>query len=58
MIYTSQSEKNQKKKKELELIDRFLETKEKENKDETKIVDQLRPLRDFLKEEPNVHTME
>lgn len=57
-IYTSRSEKNQEKKKELELIDRFLETNEKETKDETEIMDQLSPLGDFLKEEPYVNTME
>lgn len=56
-IYTSRSEKNQEKKKELELIDRFLETNEKETKDETEIMDQLSPLGDFLKEEPHVNTM-
>ena len=48
-IYTSRSEKNQEKKKESELIDRFLETNEKETKDETEIMDQLSPLGDFLK---------
>ena len=60
-IYTSRSEKNQEKKKESELIDRFLETNEKETKDETEIMDQLSPLGDFLKnkkEEPHVNTME
>jgi hypothetical protein len=60
-IYTSRSEKNQEKKKESELIDIFLETNEKETKDETKIMDQLSPLGDFLKnkkEEPHVNTME
>lgn len=49
-IYTSRSEKNQEKKKESELIDRFLETNEKETKDETTIMDQLSRLGDFLKE--------
>lgn len=48
-IYTSRSEKNQEKKKESELIDIFLETNEKETKDETEIMDQLSPLGDFLK---------
>ena len=60
-IYTSRSEKNQEKKKESELIDRFLETNEKETKDEREIMDQLSPLGDFLKnkkEEPHVNTME
>lgn len=60
-IYTSRSEKNQEKKKESELIDIFLETNEKETKDETKSMDQLSPLGDFLKnkkEEPHVNTME
>ena len=60
-IYTSRSEKNQEKKKESELIDIFLETNEKETKDETKIMDQLSPLGEFLKnkkEEPHVKTME
>lgn len=60
-IYTSRSEKNQEKKKESELIDIFLETNEKETKDETEIMDQLSPLGDFLKnnkEEPHVNTME
>lgn len=60
-IYTSRSEKNQEKKKESELIDIFFETNEKETKDETKIMDQLSPLGDFLKnkkEEPHVNTME
>lgn len=50
-----------KKKKESELIDIFLETNEKETKDETEIMDQLSPLGDFLKnkkEEPHVNTME
>ena len=60
-IYTSRSEKNQEKKKESELIDIFLETNEKETKDETEIMDQLSPLGDFLKnkkEESHVNTME
>ena len=59
-IYTSRSEKNQEKKKESGLIDIFLETNEKEMKDETKIMDQLSPLRDFPmnKEEPHINTME
>lgn len=60
-IYTSRSEKNQEKKKESEWIAIFLETNEKETKDETKIMDQLSPLGDFLKnkkEEPHVNTME
>ncbi|WOH03921.1 hypothetical protein DCAR_0623324 [Daucus carota subsp. sativus] len=54
-------QKNQAKKKESELIDIFLETNEKETKDETEIMDQLSPLGDFLKnkkEEPHVNTME
>jgi hypothetical protein len=41
------------------LIDRFLETNEKETKDEREIMDQLSPLRDFIKnkkEEPHVNT--
>lgn len=54
-IYTSRSEKNQEKKKELELIDRFIETNEKETKDETEIMDQLSPLGAF---EPHVNTIE
>lgn len=60
-IYTSRSEKNQEKKKESELIDIFLETNEKETKDETEIMDQLSPLGDLLKnkkEESHVNTME
>ena len=60
-IHTSRSEKNQEKKKESELIDIFLETNEKETKDERKIMDQLSPLGDLLKnkkEEPHVNTME
>ena len=60
-IYTSRSEKNQEKKKESELIDIFLETNEKETKDEREIMDQLSPLGDLLKnkkEEPHVNTME
>lgn len=60
-IYTSRSEKNQEKKQESELINIFLETNEKETKDETEIMDQLSPLGDFLKnkkEEPPVNTME
>ena len=60
-IYTSRSEKNQEKKKESELIDIFIETNEKETKDETEIMDQLSPLGDFLKnkkEKPHVNTME
>ena len=54
-IYTSRSEKNQEKKKELELINRFIETNEKETKDETEIMDQLSPLGAF---EPHVNTIE
>ena len=60
-IYTSRSEKNQEKKKESELIDIFLETNEKETKDETEIMDQLSPLGGLLKnkkEESHVNTME
>ena len=60
-IYTSRSEKNQEKKKEFELIDIFLETNEKERKDETEIMDQLSPLGDLLKnkkEQSHVNTME
>ena len=60
-IHTSRSEKNQEKKKESELIDIFLETNEKETKDEREIMDQLSPLGDLLKnkkEEPHVNTME
>ena len=42
------------------MIDIFLETNEKEMKNETKIMDQLSPLGDFPmnKEEPHVNTME
>ena len=60
-IYTSRSEKNQEKKKESELIDIFLETNEKETKDETEIMDQLSPLGDLLKnkkEESHVNNIE
>jgi len=48
-------------KKESELIDLFLETNEKERKDETEIMDQLSPLGDLLKnkkEQSHVNTME
>ena len=48
-------------KKESELIEIFLETNEKETKDETEIVDQLSPLGDLFKnkkEESHVNTME
>ena len=60
-IHTSRSEKNQEKKKESELIDIFLETNEKETKDEREIMDQLSPLGDLLKnekEESYVNTTE
>jgi hypothetical protein len=43
------------------LIDLFLETNEKETKDEREIMDQLSPLGDLLKnkkEEPHGNTME
>lgn len=48
-------------KKESKLINLFLETNEKETKDEREIMDQLSPLEDLLKnkkEEPHVNTME
>ncbi|GHG78762.1 hypothetical protein GCM10018980_77390 [Streptomyces capoamus] len=43
------------------MIDLFLETNEKERKDETEIMDQLSPLGDLLKnkkEQSHVNTME
>ena len=43
-IHPSRWEKNQVKKKESELIDLFLETNEKETKDEREIMDKLSPL--------------
>ena len=47
--------------KESKLMNISLETNEKETKDERKIMDQLSPLGDLLKnkkEEPHVNTME